>query len=197
MLRLPCIAVRSTEHFGEAADAVREPKGRAEHRPFPQWGFSMATDLVRKAVEPLNRDMMTLRDMMERFWDMPSMFYPWRWVEMDDGMDRGMPAVDFMESAAEYTLRAALPGWKPEQVTITYEGGMVSIEGEVEEQAEEHKDARVHRREIRHRSFSRAFSLPTDVDSTKAHAEFKDGMLTITLPKSEVVKPKQIRITTK
>jgi HSP20 family protein len=157
----------------------------------------MATDLVRKAIEPMNRDMMTLRDMMERFWDAPSMWYPWRVMDSDDGMDRSLPAVDFVESAAEYTLKAALPGWQPEQVTITYEGGMVSIEGEIEEKTEEHKDARVHRREIRHHSFSRSFSLPTDVDSSKAHAEFKDGMLTITLPKSEVVKPKQIKITTR
>lgn len=154
----------------------------------------MATDLIRKAVEPINRDVMTLRDAMERFWEMPSMLYPWRWVELDDGMDRGTPAVDFIESAAEYTLKAALPGWKPEQVTITYEGGMVCIEGEAEEKTEE-RDARVHRREIRHRSFNRSFALPTDVESAKAHAEFKDGMLTITLPKSEVVKPKQIKIT--
>ena len=157
----------------------------------------MATDLIRKVVEPVNRDMMTLRDMVERFWEAPSAFYPWRWVDLDDGMDRGMPAVDFIESPAEYTLEAALSGWKPEQVTITCEGGMVSIEGEAEEQTEEHKDARVHRREIRHRSFSRSFSLPADVDSTKAHAEFKDGMLTITLPKSEVIKPKQIKIVAK
>ena len=55
----------------------------------------MATDLIRKVVEPVNRDMMTLRDMVERFWEAPSAFYPWRWVDLDDGMDRGMPEVGF------------------------------------------------------------------------------------------------------
>ena len=157
----------------------------------------MATDLIRKTVEPIRRDTLSVRDLMERFWEMPSALYPWRWVEMGDGMDGNIPAVDFVESPADYVLTAALAGWKPENVTITYEGGMVTIEGAIDEKTEEHKDARVHRQEIRRRAFSRSFALPVDVDSAKAHAEFKDGMLTITLPKSEVVKPKQIKIAVK
>jgi HSP20 family protein len=157
----------------------------------------MATDLTRKMIEPINRDALTLRDAMERFWDVPMGFSPWRWAELGADLDAAVPAVDVTETDAEYTLKAALPGWKPENVTITYEGGMVTLEGEVKEETEDKTDARYHRKEIRHRSFSRSFSLPADVDSAKAAAEFKDGLLMITLPKSEIVKPKQIKITAK
>jgi HSP20 family protein len=157
----------------------------------------MATDLIRKMIEPINRDALTLRDAMERFWDVPMGLSPWRWAELGADLEMAVPAVDVSETGAEYTLKAALPGWKPENVTITYEGGMVTIEGEVKEETEDKKDARYHRKEIRQRSFSRSFSLPADVDSAKAAAEFKDGLLMITLPKSEVVKPKRIKINAK
>ncbi len=157
----------------------------------------MANDLIRNVIEPLNRDMLSLRDVMERLWDTPRGFYPRHWAEYELDFEGVIPAIDVAEDGVAYTLKAALPGWKPENVNITYEGSRVTIEGEVKDEIEDKKDSKFLRREIRQRSFCRSFSLPAEVDSAKARAEFKDGLLTITLPKSEVVKPKQIKIVAK
>lgn len=157
----------------------------------------MANDLVRNVIEPLNRDMLSLRDVMERLWDVPRGFYTRPWADFELDIEGSLPAIDVTEDGTAYTLKAALPGWKPENVNITYEGSRVTVEGEVKEETEDKKDSKFIRREIKQRSFCRSFSLPAEVDSAKAKAEFKDGLLTITLPKSEVVKPKQIKIVAK
>ena len=153
----------------------------------------MATDLIRKAGDPIEHEVVTLRDAMERLWDSPFTFNPFRWVSLANAMDVDAPAVDMSETTGDYTLKAALPGWKPENVEITYEHGMVTIKGEAKEETEE-KDAKYHRKEIRSKSFSRSFELPIDVEPDQTKAEFKDGLLTIKLPKSEIVKHKQIKI---
>jgi HSP20 family protein len=110
----------------------------------------------------------------------------------------GAPAIDVTENSDAYTIKAALPGWKPENVDITFEGGTVALKGELSEESEQNdENTRWHRREIRRNSFVRTVSLPTEVEADKARAEFEHGVLTLTLPKAEVVKPKQIKITAK
>jgi HSP20 family protein len=91
-----------------------------------------------------------------------------------------------------------LPGWKPEDVDVTVENGVLTLRGEWK-QEEEHKDdkSRWLRREIRYSSFERSIQLPTEVEADKAKAEFENGVLTLTIPKAEVVKPKQIKIAVK
>lgn len=110
------------------------------------------------------------------------------------------PAVDLAETPEAYVLRAELPGWTPEQVDISFEKGVLTLKGETAEETEkDEKDGteKIHVREIRKGSFLRRFSLPAEVDADKATAEFEHGVLTLSIPKAEVVKPKQIKIAVK
>jgi HSP20 family protein len=107
-----------------------------------------------------------------------------------------MPEADLIEETDKVLVKVALPGWKPEDVEITYEAGMMTVKGEVSEEKKEAMQ-RYHRREIRHTSFIRSLSLPAGVLPDKAKAEFDKGILTVTLPKAEEVKPKQIKIDVK
>lgn len=109
-----------------------------------------------------------------------------------------VPAVDLTETADAYRIEAALPGWKPEQVDISIEDGVLTLKGEVGETADAPVEGRTeHVREIQRTSFLRRFTLPTEVDADKAAASFENGVLTLSIPKAEVVKPKQIRIEVK
>jgi len=107
------------------------------------------------------------------------------------------PAVDLTETAEAYLLEASLPGWKPEQVDVSIENGVLSLKGDVAEPGAPADGVTEHVREIRRSSFLRRFTLPTEVDAEKATASFENGMLTLCIPKAEVVKPKQIRIEVK
>jgi len=109
-----------------------------------------------------------------------------------------LPALNVTEDDNAYTVQAALPGWKPEEVNITLEDGVVTLAGEAkEETANEDKPAKTHIHEIQQRSFARRLHLPMDVEADKVDAHFENGMLMLTLPKAEVVKPKQIKINVK
>ena len=126
-------------------------------------------------------------------------------VQWNTGYDVDAPSLDVAETPEGYTVKAALPGWKPEDVDITFEKGVVTLKGEVKEETEKdeapQKDgtpsARYHIKEIRKASFYRQLSLPVEVDAEKANAAFEHGVLTLTLPKAEVIKPKQIKIAAK
>jgi HSP20 family protein len=101
--------------------------------------------------------------------------------------------VDISENDSEVTVKAVLPGIKPEDVDITVSEGVLTIRGQTrQEQTEE--NANYYRREIRYGSFARSVPLPTRVNQDQADAEFKDGMLAIRLPKAEESRPKSIRV---
>lgn len=108
-----------------------------------------------------------------------------------------VPAVDLIEMAEAYRLEAALPGWKPDQIDISIENGVLSLKGEVADAATDVAGETAHVREIQRTSFLRRFTLPTEVEADKAAASFENGVLTLRIPKAEVVKPKQIRIEVK
>ncbi|MCS6773605.1 MAG: Hsp20/alpha crystallin family protein [Thermoflexales bacterium] len=109
-----------------------------------------------------------------------------------------VPPMDVVETPEGFTVKASLPGWKPEDVEVTIENGQLTIRGEWK-QEEEHKDDKRqwHQREIRHSSFERRVLLPVEVEADKATARFENGVLTLSIPKAEVVKPKQIKIEVK
>ena len=113
------------------------------------------------------------------------------------GSNTAVPAVDVSETAEGYAIQVELPGWKPEDVEITFEKGVLTLKGEVKEEAESNSEAKWHSKEIRKASFVRSFSLPAEVEADKANAEFENGVLSLSLPKAEVVKPKQIKIAVK
>jgi HSP20 family protein len=104
-----------------------------------------------------------------------------------------IPQVDISEADHEYVIMAELPGLKKDDVKITLEDGVLTIQGERKQEKEE-KGIRYHRMERAYGSFVRSFTLPDVIDDAKVAAEFKDGVLYIRLPKSEKAKPKAIEV---
>lgn len=103
------------------------------------------------------------------------------------------PLVDITEDDKEFVVKAELPEIKKEEVKVTVEDGVLSISGERKIEKEE-KGKKYHRIERAYGSFLRNFSLPEGADGTKVNAEFKDGVLTVRLPKSEKAKPKTVEV---
>jgi HSP20 family protein len=138
------------------------------------------------------REMMTLRDAMDRLFD-DAFTRPLR---LYDGGQMSMPAVDMYQTDNEVVVKVAIPGVKADDVQINVTGEALTIKGETKEK-EEVKEKAYHLREQRWGMFERTLALPTDVVADKAKAEFENGVLTITLPKAEEVKPKTITIKSK
>jgi HSP20 family protein len=101
--------------------------------------------------------------------------------------------VDVAENDNEFVVKASLPGVKPDDVQITIQGDSVTIRGK-SHSAEERQGERWHVRERRHGAFQRSLTLGTPVDADKAAADYEHGVLTLTLPKAEASKPRQIKI---
>ena len=104
------------------------------------------------------------------------------------------PACDIIETDKEYRLRAELPDVKKEDVRLTLNNGLLTIQGERKEEKEEDRGT-FHRRELKYGTFVRRFTLPENVDTDKMEAHFRDGMLTVVIPKSESKQPQAKEIT--
>lgn len=107
-----------------------------------------------------------------------------------------IPTVDISETDTAYLIKGEIPGVKKVDVKITVEDGMITMRGERRQEKEE-KSEKFHRVERSYGSFMRSFRIPDDADESAVKAEFKDGMLSVTLPKSEKakIKSKEIEIT--
>lgn len=104
-----------------------------------------------------------------------------------------MPSVDISETDAAYLVKGEIPGVKKEDVKVTIQDGMLTIQGERKQEKEE-KGKKFHRIERSYGSFARSFRVPDDTDESKVKAEFKDGMINVTLPKSAKAKAKAIEV---
>ena len=105
-----------------------------------------------------------------------------------------MPAVDVYESDDhEFVIKAELPDMKRDDISVTFENGVLTLQGERKAEHETSKD-RFHRIERQYGSFSRSFTLPATVDAGRISAAYKDGVLTIRVPQREEAKPKQIEV---
>ena len=103
------------------------------------------------------------------------------------------PAVDIFETENELVLKSDLPDIDPKEVGIQLENGTLTLKGE--RKFEEQKNGKgFHRIERSYGKFVRAFSLPDTVDGEKVKADYKNGVLTVTLPKKEVAKPRTINV---
>jgi len=105
-----------------------------------------------------------------------------------------MLPLDIHESEDTYTVQASLPGVKPEDVQIQITGDTVTIRGEIKDTREEKRGDQVIMRERRTGILARTISLPMPVDADRAEAKFENGVLTLTLPKSEQAKPRRISV---
>ena len=137
------------------------------------------------------REMMTLREAMDRLFD-DAFTQPF---STRDGWSASTPAVDMYQTDDEIVVKASLPGIKADEVQINVTGDVLTLKGEVKH--EEKNNRSWHIREQRWGSFQRSVALPTNVVSDKAKAEFENGILTITLPKAEEVRPRAITINAK
>jgi len=112
----------------------------------------------------------------------------------DDGFASSwLPAVDIVEHETEYLVNIELPGVKKDDVSISVANDVLTIRGE-KKQEKETKEKSHYRTERVYGSFQRSFTLPTSVKSDKIEAYYDNGILTITLPKLEEAKPKQIEV---
>jgi len=122
------------------------------------------------------------------------------WKELD-GLADGLlspvstPRVDVAESKDAYELTAELPGFKKDEVTVQVKDGVLELKAaQAEAKSEEGDELRWLLRERRQVAFERSFRLPRDVNGDAIEAAFRDGLLVLTLPKKEEVKPRQVAI---
>jgi HSP20 family protein len=140
--------------------------------------------------EPFN-ELVSLRDAMDRLFE-ESIVRPRSTLNtLADG-----PAVDMYETKDDVVVKASVPGVKAEDIDVSVVGDILTIKGEFKQEDNVDKE-NYHRRERRFGSFARTLTLPATVDVDKASAEFEQGVLKLTLPKAEEVKPKTIEIKAK
>ena len=103
------------------------------------------------------------------------------------------PAVDIYEDKDKYVVQAELPGMKREDIDVSLDGDTLTISGE-RKQEEEKKEGESYRSERFFGRFQRSVTLPMPIQANKIEAKYKDGVLAVTVPKSEEAKPKQIQV---
>jgi HSP20 family protein len=108
-------------------------------------------------------------------------------------LTRWTPPCDVFETAKEIVIKAELPGLKKEEVNVSVENNLLTISGERKFEEETGRE-NYHRIEFTYGQFRRSFTLPQFVDTAKITAGFKEGILTLLLPKREEAKPKQIEV---
>lgn len=106
------------------------------------------------------------------------------------------PAVDVYEKDNQVVVETPLPGIDAQNLKISIENDVLSIEGSSEKKSEI-DEKNYYRKEVRYGSFHRAVALPCSVDGDKADADYKDGMLRVTIPKAAVAQKKTIKVSTK
>jgi len=116
-----------------------------------------------------------------------------QWSETELSTRSWAPPVDIYETEDAIVLKAELPGVEPKDVEVRVEDNNLYLKGERKFEKEV-KEQNYHRVERSYGSFARSFSLPNSIDSDKVKAEYKDGLLTLTMPKREEAKPKTIKI---
>ncbi|HWQ83926.1 MAG TPA: Hsp20/alpha crystallin family protein [Anaerolineales bacterium] len=132
------------------------------------------------------REMNHMRRMMDRVYDEN---LAQRWNEAE--RSASPLALDVKESDEAYLVKATLPGIDPQDVEITYNNKTLTIQGELKNE-EEHENERYHMRERYSGKFYRQLRLPFPINEEAIEAKYENGILTLTLPKSEELKPKKI-----
>jgi len=115
------------------------------------------------------------------------------WQLRDSATAAWVPPVDILEEADAIRIMAEVPGIDPRAVKISVEGNVLTIHGTKQQIAEERTE-RVHRYERTYGAFERTFTLPATVDANNIKAGYEHGVLTVTLPKVEQAKPRQIAV---
>lgn len=144
-------------------------RGRAVAKP----------DFTEQLIEPFTQ----LRHEVDSLIDL----FPFRLPMMRFGRFASAPALDMTETESSYKITAELPGIEPENVEVTFEEGMLRIAGEKKEEREE-KERGYRLSERSYGAFERMIQLPSSANADKIHASFRNGLLTVTVPKSAEAK---------
>ena len=139
------------------------------------------------------RDLISLREAMDRLFE-ESFIRPR--IGWPAPLGAGALAVDMYETDQDVVIKSSVPGVKTDDLDITITGDTLTIKGETKTE-EKVERANYIRQERRYGAFCRSLILPTTIVTEKAKAEFENGVLTLTLPKAEEVKPKTIKVKTK
>jgi HSP20 family protein len=139
------------------------------------------------------RDLISLREAMDRLFEESFIRPRTGWLAP---LGAEALAVDVYETDQDVVVKSSVPGIKPEDIDITITGDTLTIKGETKAEEKVEKSNYI-RQERRYGAFSRSLTLPTTIVAEKAKAEFEDGVLTLTLPKAEEVKPKTIKVKAK
>lgn len=134
------------------------------------------------------REMMTLRNAMDKLFDSAFVGPSIAWEQEALGM-----AVDVIENPDNFVVKASIPGINPDDLEITINNNVLTIKGEVKEE-KDIEEARYHIRERRFGSFSRSFTIPSNVKANSIQANYQNGVLILNLPKAEEAKPKRISV---
>lgn len=143
------------------------------------------------------RELETMRREMDRIWEemFPALRRPfegpWRQLIGEKGV--GTPAIDIIDRGKELVVKADMPGVGKEDIDISLRDDTLTITGAVKSEAETKEDNYYHM-ERRSSSFSRSVGVPFKVDADKIKASLKDGVLTVTLPKTEAAESKKIKV---
>jgi HSP20 family protein len=144
---------------------------RSDSSPMARWGF--------------------FGDDFDRIFE--GFFRPIRWVEEAAG-DTFVPAMDIKEREDEYVVRTDLPGVRKEDINVTLENGLLTITAERKSDEERKEGEQDLRREVRYGRYMRSLRLGTQIDEKAVKASYRDGVLELTLPKAEEVKPRKIAV---
>ncbi|MFB3885332.1 MAG: Hsp20/alpha crystallin family protein [Thermodesulfobacteriota bacterium] len=136
------------------------------------------------------REFERMKNEMDRFWDS---FLERRLRRRPEEEREWIPSLDIAETKNELVVKAEVPGMDPKNIDISLSDGVLTIKGEKKQEKEE-KEADYHLVERSYGAFSRSVQLPSEVQEDKISAAYKDGILKITLPKSEEAKKKEIKI---
>jgi len=142
-------------------------------------------EIIRKTTPKRDPFYYPTRSLLDDFfftpsiWDMPNISNPL--------------SADMWEEDGNIKIKMAMPGIKKEDIKITITDDQVCISGGSKKEEESDKERKYYYRSMES-SFEQTFNLPSKIDSNKADAEFKDGVINITLPKEEATKPKEIEV---
>jgi HSP20 family protein len=131
-----------------------------------------------------------IRREMDRLWDS---FLEGRPMRRAEESGEWLPSLDVSETKNDVVIKAELPGMDPKDIDISLANGFLTIKGEKKHEKEE-KEENYHLVERSYGSFTRSVRLPREVQSDKISASFKNGVLRVTIPKSEEAKIKEIKI---
>ena len=141
---------------------------------------------VREAAELMNEfDRVLEYPLLRQRWGMP--------LRTNEVVGSWNLALDVAEKGDVFTVKASLPGISPDDLNVTLEDNVLTIQGETKED-ETIEENSYHIRERRYGSFSRSVRFPVPAEGDKVEAEYENGVLTLTIPKAEAVKPKRIAV---